>query len=104
MLDMETIMLKGIRINYQAKTMQPVQFHKADLVFVTQYGDRLWYIDLEGVNDRHLLAWFGQSEDIAVVVRADSIDGDVWEGMGYFHPNEPNNAAAIRGAGELYKL
>ncbi|MBH5317350.1 hypothetical protein I6N90_05925 [Paenibacillus sp. GSMTC-2017] len=101
---METIILRDIQISYQEKVSQPVVFQKAELVFVTQYGDRLWYIDIEGVSDIHLLAWFGQSEDIGVEIQATSTDGDIWRGSGYFHPNEPNLAAAIRGAGELFKL
>lgn len=103
-MNMETIILKSVSITNEKYSSHRISFQKAELMVVSQYGDRLWYIDVEGVNDGALLAWFGQSEQIKVEVRATTGTDEVWEGTGYFHPNEPHSAAAIRGEGELIRL
>ncbi|CAM4002513.1 hypothetical protein L1N85_14575 [Paenibacillus alkaliterrae] len=97
---METFDLIAIEIMYQQQTKQ-LSFTSAELIRVTEYGDRLWYVDINGVGDRELLAWFGKSEDIGVQLTAIAGSGQAFRGKGYLHPNEPHQAAAIRGDGEL---
>ncbi|MEK3881884.1 hypothetical protein [Paenibacillus sp. PL2-23] len=100
-MDMETIELRSITIHNEAHSFRKLGFRKADLVIVTQYGDRLWYIDAEGVDDDALLAAFGQSDNIKIDLVATAESGEMWTGTGYLHPNERNRAAAIRGEGVL---
>lgn len=97
---METFSLLAFEMTYQQKTIQ-LSFTSAELVRVTEYGDRLWYVDINGVRDRELLAWFGRSEDIGIELIAVASTGQTFRGKGYFHPNEPHQAAAVRGDGEL---
>ncbi|WP_139993649.1 hypothetical protein [Paenibacillus paridis] len=97
---METFELIAFEMTYQHHTVQ-LSFTSAELVRVTEYGDRLWYVDINGVADRELLAWFGRSEDIGVELTAVAKSGQTFRGKGYFHPNEPHQAAAVRGDGEL---
>lgn len=97
---METFELIAFEMTYQHHTVQ-LSFTSAELVRVTEYGDRLWYVDINGVGDRELLAWFGRSEDIGVELTAVAKSGQTFHGKGYFHPNEPHQAAAVRGDGEL---
>lgn len=97
---METFELIAFEMTYQHHTVQ-ISFTSAELVRVTEYGDRLWYVDINGVADRELLAWFGRSEDIGVELTAVAKSGETFRGKGYFHPNEPHQAAAVRGDGEL---
>ncbi|MBD2867606.1 hypothetical protein [Paenibacillus arenilitoris] len=99
---METFDLIALEIAFGQQT-KPLAFTSAELVRVTEYGDRLWYVDINGVEDRELLAWFGRSEDIGVTLTAVAGSGQVFRGKGYFHPNEPHQAAAIRGDGELFE-
>lgn len=98
---METFELIAIEIAYQQQTRH-LSFTSAGLVLVSDYGDRLWYIDVVGIGEVDLLAWFGQSEDIGVEVTAVAVNGTTFRGKGYLHPNEPHQAAAIRGDGELF--
>ncbi|WP_138752610.1 hypothetical protein [Paenibacillus sinopodophylli] len=97
---METFQLIALEITYQQNIVQ-LTFTSAELVRVTEYGDRLWYVDINDVGDRELLAWFGRSEDINIELTAVASTGQTFRGHGYFHPNEPHQAAAIRGDGEL---
>ncbi|NIK76147.1 hypothetical protein FHS15_001254 [Paenibacillus castaneae] len=97
---METFDIITLEITYQHQTAK-LAYTSAELVRVTEYGDRLWYIDINGVVDRELLAWFGQSENIAIELLAGARSGQFFRGRGYFHPNELHQAAAIRGDGEL---
>lgn len=97
---METFSLLAFEMTFQQKTIQ-LSFTSAELVRVTEYGDRLWYVDINGVRDRELLAWFGRSEDIGIELIAVASTGQTFRGKGYFHPNEPHQAAAVRGDGEL---
>ncbi|MFD0961359.1 hypothetical protein [Paenibacillus chungangensis] len=98
---MEAVALRSIAISYDGNAARIIPFQSAELITVTQYGDRLWYIDMNGVSDEELLHWFGQSEDIGVGVIATAESGIVYRGEGHLHPNETNKAAAIRGNGEL---
>jgi len=97
---METFELIAFEMTYQQKTIR-LSFTSAALVRVTEYGDRLWYVDINGVGDRELLARFGKSEDIGIELTAIASSGQTFRGKGYFHPNEPHQAAAVRGDGEL---
>ena len=97
---METFEIIAFEMTYQQKTIQ-LSFTSAELVRVTEYGDRLWYVDINGVGDRELLAWFGKNEDIVIELIAIASSGQTFRGKGYFHPNEPHQAAAVRGDGEL---
>ncbi|WP_336788119.1 hypothetical protein [Paenibacillus sp. MMO-177] len=97
---METIQLKGIEIVYRQQ-MKELLFQSAELVLVSDYGSKLWYVDVNGVKDTELLQWFGQSEDIRIELYATATDGRTFNGTAYLHPNEPHLAAAIRGDGEL---
>lgn len=97
---METIQLARIVITYQ-QLMKELSFTSAELVVITNYGSRLWYVDVNGVADLELLRWFGQSEDIEIKLSVTATDGRNYEGTAYLHPNEPHQAAAIRGEGEL---
>lgn len=101
---MESIGLKQLTISYGEQTYKSLCFDKAELVVITQYGDRIWYIDVDGISDSELLAWFGQSENIRVEVHVITQSGDTWQGTAYFHPNEPGCAAAIRGDGKLTQV
>lgn len=101
---METIELASLSINYSLHTSYPVGFQQAVLVIVTDHGDKLWYIDADGVSDKTLLSWFGQSENIRVEVTALSKTGEQYQGTAYLHPNEPSGGAAIRGDGELRRI
>lgn len=103
-MDMETIGLSAITISYGAESFRALSFCKAELVIVTQYGDKLWYIDAEGVDDAELLAWFSSSDNIRIDLTATADDGGQWHGTGYLHPNERHQAAAIRGEGALTYL
>ncbi|REK75745.1 hypothetical protein [Paenibacillus paeoniae] len=101
---METIELTALIIGYAQHSDYKLHFSHAVLVIVTDYGDKLWYIDVDGVTDHALLSWFGQSEDIRVELTAKSRSGEEYQGTAYFHPNEPSLAAAIRGDGELRRI
>jgi len=97
---METFQLITIELAYEDQVIQ-LDYVEAVLVIVTQYGDRLWYIDINGVNNEGLLSRFNQMENIRVTVQANAKSGQTYSGIGYFHPNEPHKAAAIRGDQEL---
>ncbi|GGG77666.1 hypothetical protein [Paenibacillus radicis (ex Gao et al. 2016)] len=97
---METIELAAITIEFGARSEQ-LSFASAELVIVSDYGSRLWYANADGITDRELLGWFGQSEDIQIYLRAVARDGRLFEGTAYLHPNELHQAAAIRGDGLL---
>ncbi|OMF35989.1 hypothetical protein BK133_09905 [Paenibacillus sp. FSL H8-0548] len=97
---METFKIIAFEMIYQQETIQ-LSFSTAELVRVTEHGDRLWYVDINGVDDQELLARFGRSEDIAIALTAVASSGQTFRGKGYFHPNEPHQAAAVRGDGEL---
>ncbi|MHA7964438.1 hypothetical protein ACX93W_09835 [Paenibacillus sp. CAU 1782] len=100
-MEVEQIALTRIAIsNGQWETLE-LDFSEAKLLLVTQYGDKLWYIDVDGVANSDVLDWFAASEDISVTMEAESGDGEALRGAGYLHPNTLHRAAAIRGVGEL---
>nr|WP_255807380.1 hypothetical protein [Cohnella mopanensis] len=76
-------------------------FSRAKLMIVSDYGTRLWYIDIDGMTDEKLLQKFAQSDDIGVEMVTTTIGGRRMEGKGFFHPNPQHCAAAIRGDGPL---
>jgi hypothetical protein len=78
-----------------------IAFTKAKLTVVSEYGTRLWYIDVDGVDDERLLQRFAETEEIGVTLEAVSIGGKRFSGRGFFHPNPKHRSAAIRGDGEL---
>lgn len=100
-MEVEQIALTHIAISNEKWDHRDIHFTEAKVMLVTQYGDRLWYVDVDGVSDGELLDWFSSSENIAVSMVARSSDGEVLEGAGFLHPNTLHRAAAIRGAGEL---
>lgn len=97
---METFEIINIEITFQQGTTQ-LDFTSAELVRVTEFGSRLWYVDINGVVDHELLKWFGQSQNIEVQLAAVAKSGQTFRGKGYLHPNEQHQAAAIRGDDEL---
>jgi hypothetical protein len=80
---------------------RPIAFARAKLTVVSEYGTRLWYIDVDGISDEGMLQRFAESEEIGVNVAAVTIGGKRMSGIGFFHPNPHNRSAAIRGDGEL---
>jgi hypothetical protein len=97
---METYDLADLIISQGSQT-RALNFERAKLMVVSEYGTRLWYIDIEGVSDDRLLEQFAAAEDIGVDVRTTTIGGRKLQGRGFFHPNPQHNAAAIRGDGQL---
>lgn len=99
---METFELIAIEFIHAGETRR-LAFQSAELVIVKEYGSALWYIDVSGVQDAGLLRRFADAEDIRVDLKAGARSGEIFEGTGYFHPNEPRLGAAIRGHGELIR-
>ncbi|MFD1953642.1 hypothetical protein ACFSL6_05470 [Paenibacillus thailandensis] len=97
---METFDLIAIEFIYENETRR-LAFQSAELVIVKEFGTALWYIDVNGIQDTDLLRHFGESENICVELKAGTGSGEIFEGTGYFHPNERHRGAAIRGYGEL---
>jgi hypothetical protein len=78
-----------------------IAFTRAKLNVVSEYGTRLWFVDVDGISDERLLQRFAETDEIGVDMQAVTIGGKSLAGRGYFHPNPPNRSAAIRGDGEL---
>ncbi len=97
---METYELAELAISQGTQTWS-LAFTRAKLMIVSEYGTRLWYIDIDGMKDEKLLKKFAESEEIGVYVRTTTIGGRHMEGNGFFHPNPQHLAAAIRGDGQL---
>ncbi|MFC5702016.1 hypothetical protein ACFPVX_12015 [Cohnella faecalis] len=97
---MDTYELASLSVAQGSEAL-PISFSRAKLMVVSDYGTRLWFIDVEGVADEQLLQRFAVSEEIGVSVKATTIGGRRLEGHGFFHPNPIHRAAAIRGNGEL---
>jgi hypothetical protein len=76
-------------------------FTRAKLMIVSEFGTRLWYIDIDGMKDESLLRSFAESEEIGIYATMTTIGGRRMEGNGFFHPNPQHLAAAIRGDGQL---
>jgi hypothetical protein len=85
----------------QGSDTRAITFSRAKLMIVSEYGTRLWFIDIEGMDDEGLLKQFAQSDEIGVDVKTMTIGGRQLEGRGFFHPNPQHRAAAIRGDGQL---
>jgi hypothetical protein len=85
----------------QGSDTRTLTFSRAKLIIVSEYGTRLWFIDIEGMADEGLLKQFAQSDEIGVDVKTTTIGGRQMEGRGFFHPNPQHLAAAIRGDGQL---
>lgn len=99
---METYDIIAIEFQYAEQTRR-LAFASAELVIVKDYGSALWYMDVSGIQDAALLKLFSDSEDIRIELKAAARSGEIFEGIGYFHPNEPHQGAAIRGLNELIK-
>ncbi|QMV43449.1 hypothetical protein [Cohnella cholangitidis] len=97
---METYDLAELVIAQDSQTWNLV-FSRAKLMIVSDYGTRLWYIDIDGMTDESLLKRFAESENIGVDMHTTTIGGRRLEGRGFFHPNPQHRAAAIRGDGQL---
>lgn len=97
---METYELADLTIS-QGLAEEALVFSSARLLIVSEYGTRLWYIDIEGMPDENLLQRFALSDNIGVDVKITTIGGRSMTGKGYFHPNPQHRAAAIRGDGQL---
>ncbi|WP_276354747.1 hypothetical protein [Cohnella caldifontis] len=85
----------------EAGTPHPLSFARAKLTVVSEYGTRLWYVDLDGIADLALLRRFAEAEDIGISLSAVTIGGKAMSGRGFLHPNPLGRSAAIRGDGEL---
>ncbi|MBW5446978.1 hypothetical protein GE107_12995 [Cohnella sp. CFH 77786] len=85
----------------EGSSNRPISFARAKLTVVSEYGTRLWYIDVDGISDAALLRRFAETDEIGVNVFATTIGGRQLSGQGYFHPNPAARSAAIRGTGEL---
>ncbi|MBB6669736.1 hypothetical protein [Cohnella nanjingensis] len=97
---METYDLAQLSIAQASRSWQ-VPFDRAKLYVIHEYGTLSWYVDVEGVNEAALLSHFAASEEIGVTIAATTIGGRTLGGSAYFHPNPMNQAAALRGQGEL---
>ncbi|MFC4776974.1 hypothetical protein ACFO9Q_09280 [Paenibacillus sp. GCM10023252] len=100
---MHTFRLQSIVITYRNE-QTTLLFTSAELVVVTEYGDRLWYIDVNGVEQKELLEQFAHSEDIRVEITSETDQGQILSGVAYLHPNPAHRAAALRGDGVLLGL
>ncbi|MHA6485335.1 hypothetical protein ACX1C1_25920 [Paenibacillus sp. strain BS8-2] len=103
-MEVEMIKLRSVAISNDLWAGRDISFEEAKLLIVTQYGERLWYIDVDGVTDLELLDWLTSSEDIRVTFDAVSDTGNNIAGTAYAHPNAAHRALAIRGEGELQHL
>ncbi|WEK55191.1 MAG: hypothetical protein P0Y55_03750 [Candidatus Cohnella colombiensis] len=97
---METFELAELAVAQDA-IRHALTFTHAKLVIVTEPGTRLWYVEVDEVNELDVLHHFADAEDIRVVLTGTTIGGRKFEGNGFLHPNPKHRAAAIRGDGEL---
>lgn len=97
---METYDLADLVI-MQGTEARTLTFSRAKLMVVSEYGTRLWFIDVDGVKDEQLLKQFADSEEIGIELKITTIGGRRFEGRAFFHPNPQHHAAAIRGDGQL---
>jgi hypothetical protein len=103
-MEVEVINLSSISVANGQWALREIPFDAAKLMLVTQYGDKLWYIDIDGVTDSELMEWLANSEDIRITFDAVSESGQRLSGTAYAHPNMAHRALAIRGEGELRQL
>ncbi len=98
---METFQLTVLHLKQHGLELQ-LRYADAQLAIVTETGSRLWYIDVNGVQDTELLRKLHDNEcDLRFELIAVTAGGQRFEGVGYVHPNVKHRAAAIRGDGEL---
>lgn len=100
---METFELLRLEISH-ADWKRSLYFAKAELIRLTEMGSRLWYLDIDGLQEMDLLHYFSRSENIKVDITANTVCGQTFSGTGYFHPNTAHPSAAIRGDGVLTKV
>lgn len=102
---METIEIQQITLAdpNAAETIE-LALTKAELVLVTEYGSKLWYIDVTGAGPASLLDHYYSSEHILVSVTAGAADGRSFQGKAYFHANVLKQACVLRGDDELIAL
>lgn len=103
-MEVEVNKLSSIAIGNEVWERREIPFDEAKLMLVTQYGERLWYIDIDGVTDSELLEWLANSEEIRITFDAVTENGKRLAGAAYAHPNKAHRALAIRGEGELRQL
>ncbi|MFC5402713.1 hypothetical protein [Cohnella soli] len=97
---METYDLAELSIAQGPHTWH-LAFSLARLFVVSEAGTRLWYIEIDGMDDDKLLTQFAESHDIGVTMTAVSAEGQAFSGACYLHPNPLHRAAALRGDGRL---
>ncbi|QHW33327.1 hypothetical protein GZH47_22715 [Paenibacillus rhizovicinus] len=97
---METYHVAELSITYEGVTTK-LSFRAAQLVVVTDAGYKLWYLEVDGMTQHALLQMFNETDQIGVALNGVTAGGRPFAGSGYFHPNVPHSAAAIRGDGEL---
>ena len=98
---METFPLTELHLKQHGLELQ-LRYADAQLAIVSETGSRLWYIDVNGVQDTELLQKLNDNEfDLRFTMIAVTARGQRFEGVGYVHPNVKHHAAAIRGDGEL---
>lgn len=100
-MDVEVINLRSVTLAIGQWEQREIPFDAAKLMIVSQYGDRLWYIDIDGMTDTELMEWLEHSEDIRITFDALTDNGKRLTGAAYAHPNAAHRALAIRGEGEL---
>lgn len=71
---METYDLAELVIAQDSQTWN-LAFSRAKLMIVSDYGTRLWYIDIDGMTDESLLKRFAESENIGVDMHTTTIGG-----------------------------
>lgn len=103
-MEVEQMGLRGIRFSNKQWEQREIAFKEAKLMLVTEYGDKFWYVEVDGVPDRELLEWFASSEDIRIDLTVVSDNGEKLQGIAYAHPNTAHGSLAIRGDGELKRL
>lgn len=99
----QTLQIIRLLIIQDARHWQ-IDFSTAKLEIVERLGSVLWYLDIEDVSPLSVLEKFNRSDNIRIELIATDASGRQYEGVGYLHPNLPNQAAVIRGDGELSGL
>ena len=97
---METYELTELLITQGIETVT-ITFTQAKLMIVSEYGTRLWSIDVDGIHEIQLLERFADNENISIELKTTTMEGRQLEGRAFFHPNPQHRAAAIRGDGPL---
>ncbi|OUS78217.1 hypothetical protein B1748_05525 [Paenibacillus sp. MY03] len=103
-MEVEEFNLISITIGNNEWENRELRFKDAKLMLVTQYGDKLWYVDVAELDDAEVLDWLSQNENIRVTFVAVADNGERLQGAAYAHPNAAHRGLAIRGEGELSRL